>query len=123
MSAIFERSKSEIIHFANWQEWHQASSLAKAFSIGAREAEAVSNLRTKIEEGIVEKLCSSVRQRGMSRFISHEAIAKGVFNTGWTSGLLGCEAWRDEFTNLRDGKLASWFLITCGYICYLEVLK
>ena len=95
--------------------------MAKAFSIGAREAEAVSNLMTKIEEGIVEKLCSSVRQRGMSRFISHEAIAKGVFNTGWTSGLLGCEAWRDEFTNLRDGKLASRFLITCGYMCYLEV--
>lgn len=91
------------------QEWGQATSLAKAFSIGAREAEAVSNLMTKIEQDIVEKLCSSVRQRGMSRFLSHEAIARSVFNTGWSSGILGCEAWKDEFTNLKDGKLASWF--------------
>lgn len=79
----------------------------KAFGIGKMESEAVVALMTKIPEATVERLCAAVRMRGMSRFLSHECIAKQVFNLGWSSGVLSCESWKDELTNKADHRLAA----------------
>lgn len=79
----------------------------KAFGIGKSESEAVVALMTKIPAATVERLCAAVRQRGMSRFLSHDCIAKQVFNLGWSSGILSCESWKDELTNKADHRLAA----------------
>lgn len=87
------------------EEWSQSTTIARAFSIGAKEAEAVSNLMCKVPATVVETLCAAVRVRGMARFLSHEAIAKSVFNTGWSSGMVACEARKDQLTNKEDCRL------------------
>ncbi|CAK9036023.1 unnamed protein product [Durusdinium trenchii] len=91
-------------------EWSQSTTIARAFSIGAKEAEAVSNLMCKVPATVVETLCAAVRVRGMARFLSHEAIAKSVFNTGWSSGMVACEAWKDQLTNKEDCRLVDLFV-------------
>ena len=84
------------------QEWNQANAVAKAFSIGKGEASAVSNLMTKIPECVVNFLTESVKCRGMSRYISHDVLAKDVFNTAWTSGINGLEHWKEQLRNTEE---------------------
>ena len=62
----------------------------------------------RINPEIVEFLCQAVRVRGMSKFLSHDAIAKGTFNTGWSSGINTLESWKDELTNAEDLAQVSW---------------
>lgn len=72
-----------------FQDWHKATSVAKAFGIGRHESESVSNLMVNIQKDIVQELSAAVRSRGMSKFITHECLAKDVLNTSWSSGIGG----------------------------------
>lgn len=38
-------------------------------------------------------------------FLTHDAIARGVFNKHWSSGTGGLLAWSAELTNLEDNSL------------------
>lgn len=77
----------------------------KIFQIGERESEAVSNLQDKVDLGVVQELRGIVRCRGMRRFLSHELIARGLFNKGFTSGTGVFDGWAEQLTNGSDGKL------------------
>ena len=92
---------------AGTQEWKQATSIAKAFNIGQREADAVSALMCKIHPSIAEVLTDAVRARGMARFVTHEVLGKGVLNTAWTSGFGASEAWSEQLRNKDDLVLAT----------------
>ena len=55
------------------------------------------------------ELCGeeAIQLRGMRPFVTHEAIAKSVFNRGYTSGVGELEAWRHQLSNLDDDRLES----------------
>ena len=91
------------------QEWCQATGIAKAFSIGKAESEAVSALMTSIAHPIVTILEDAVKQRGMQRFLNHGVLSKGIFESSWTSGTGQTEAWKDELRNRGDNVLVFRF--------------
>ena len=91
------------------QEWHNASGVAKAYSIGRGEASAVSQLLSGVSPAILERITESVRVRGMPRYLTHDAIARGLFSTAFTSGVGACEAWHDQLVNKHDNALESCF--------------
>ena len=91
------------------QEWSRATGIAKAFSIGKAESEAVSALMTSIAHPIVTILEDAVKQRGMQRFLNHEVLSKGIFESSWTSGTGQTEAWKDELRNRGDNVLVFRF--------------
>jgi hypothetical protein len=94
-------------HLPQLKDWNSATAVARAFSIGARESEAVSNLKEKIDKKIVAELKDACSSRGMRQFLTHEAISKGLFNIGWSSGSSGLAAWNVELTNDGDNHLAA----------------
>lgn len=87
------------------QEWHNATAVAKAYAIGKGEAGAVSALMCAVETDLLVRITESVRIRGMSRFLTHEMIAKGLFSTGFSSGSGFAEAWNHQLINKHDGEL------------------
>ena len=82
------------------QDWHNQTAVARAFQIGKNEAGAVSQLLTNVHLSVKDKLLSSVKQRGMTRFVSHECIARQIFSNGFSSGMQSTEAWKDILTNV-----------------------
>ena len=94
---------TDVVPYA--KEWDQATSIAKAFSIGKAESEAVSQLMTAIQPSVVERLEEAVRARGMARLLQHEVISKGIFSSNFTSGIGLCESWKDQLRNRDDGEL------------------
>ena len=100
------------------QDWESATQVAKAFNIGPKEAHALSNLQARVDPTVVEDLKQRVAIRGMKTFLSHELIAKEIFNDGFSSGQGGSEAWLQHLTNSSDLKLASWLqLLWKLYFC------
>jgi hypothetical protein len=55
-------------HLPQLKDWNSATAVARAFSIGARESEAVSNLKEKIDKKIVAELKDACSCRGMRQF-------------------------------------------------------
>ena len=81
--------------------------MARAFNIGARESEAVSNLKERIDKRVVAELKDACSSRGMRQFLTHETISKGLFNRGFSSGSFGLAAWNVELTNDSENVLAA----------------
>ncbi|CAK9014178.1 FO synthase subunit 1, partial [Durusdinium trenchii] len=92
-------------------DWSKASSLVKAFSIGKQEALAVVNLQSKVHASVLKQLKIEVSKRGLRSFLTHEAIARGVFNTGFSSAVSTNEAWDHVLTNSDDQELVKLFLV------------
>ncbi len=84
------------------KDWSDPSKVAKAFAIGKLESEAASNLLERVTSRVTDALTQAIRRRGMKPFLTHEALAKGLFNRGYASGLDG---WQEETTNLGDNVL------------------
>lgn len=76
--------------------------MARAFSIGRKESEAVHALVHGVPEALREILEAAVKVRGMQRFMSHEVIGKGTFSSGWSSGAGAMESWSEIPTNRAD---------------------
>lgn len=89
-----------------FSQWEKGTHVARAFAIGRVEADAVSCLMTKLQAGVLTALEEAVRRRGMIRFISHDCISKGCFNTAFSSGVNTVEHWAEELRNRDDGALA-----------------
>ena len=87
------------------QEWHSATAVAKAFAIGKGEAAAVSALMSEVHPTVLARITESVKIRGMHRFLTHDAIGRGVFSMGFSSGIGNIEAWNDVLTNSEDQEL------------------
>lgn len=82
--------------------------MAKAFSIGRAESDALFELSKSIPENIGAELEKLVTKRGLSKFLHHDVIGKGTFSTGWTSGFGTAESWAEPFTNrAKDFSLAT----------------
>ena len=84
------------------QDWQSATSLAKAFAIGPKESQAVFALLSHVPDSVRVQLEVAVTTRGMQKFISHDTIGKGVFNSGWSSAGTSTEAWSEELTNTNQ---------------------
>ena len=89
------------------EDWHRATSIARAFGIGKNESESVSNLMVKVAKQVVDSLADAVRTRGMAKFVTHECLARDILNTAFSSGVSGLEHWKDHLRNEEDGKLVS----------------
>ena len=70
--------------------------MAKAFSIGKLESTAVSALMSDVTRDVLHRITESVKVRGMSRFLTHDCIGRGIFSTAFTSGIGVAESWRDQ---------------------------
>ena len=81
------------------QEWHKSTAIARAFAIGRTESDAVSNLMTRVPETVTQALCDVVAIRGMTKFLSHDILARDILNKNFTSGINGLESWKDVLRN------------------------
>ena len=97
------------------QDWQQSTSIARAFSIGKAESEAVSVIMSAVAPEIVGELESAVKARGMQSFMLHEVISKGIFSNSWTSGYAEREAWADVLRNRDDLLLVHRFQNQDGF--------
>ncbi|CAK9100760.1 FO synthase subunit 1, partial [Durusdinium trenchii] len=92
-------------------EWQNATQVARAFSIGKSEAQAISNLQDKINPEIVTMLKESTRVRGMRQFMNHDLLCKDLFNRGFSSGASGALcAWGVDLSNNDDNELVKLFI-------------
>lgn len=88
------------------EDWHDATQVARAFSIGKAEATAISNLQEKISKPIVGLLKEATRCRGMRTWMNHEVLSKDLFNVGFSSGQSGALcAWHIDLSNNQDDVL------------------
>ena len=84
--------------------------MARVFAIGKTESEALVNLSSKIERGLLGELKAAVAKRGLRYFLTHDCIARNTFNEGWSSAQGLAEAWRDVCVNAEDGRLVPCLL-------------
>ena len=98
------------------QDWGNCTAVMRVFSIGKTEAGAVSNLQSHVEGVIVSELKQCVAKRGIKNFLSHDILAKGVLNTGYTSASGNSEAWVSIMTNLEDAAIVIWPVL--GYVLF-----
>lgn len=56
------------------------------------------------------KLKQAVAIRGLRTFVTHDAISKGVFSLGFSSGQGPAEAWAPILTNSDDNAVAPGIL-------------
>ncbi|CAE7389031.1 unnamed protein product [Symbiodinium sp. CCMP2592] len=80
-------------------DWHSQTAIAKAFQIGRNEAGAVQQLITAVPKDVKNALETAVKQRGMVKFLGHEAVARQLFSASYTNTSPGMDAWRDQLTN------------------------
>ena len=107
--------------------WAQASNIAEVYKIGKLESKACSNLLTEIPTNTGNQLAHLVKLTGdksrdrlvllcividsicykhrvnprlhSMKFITHEALAGGVFNKGYSSATAAQSAWAQHLTN------------------------
>ena len=84
------------------QQYTNASSFAAAMQIGRFEAQAAINLLRNVSQPTREKLTELVREHSMQKFITHEAIAHGVFNEVYTSASGPLAPWERHLSNTPE---------------------
>lgn len=89
----------------SFKDWDNLTAVAKAFSIGRVEAQAMQALFGNIESSVANELRAAVAQRGMRWFITNDLVGKGCFSTSWTSATGAFEPWVAQLTNASDQKL------------------
>lgn len=85
------------------------TAVARAFSIGPKEAGAVQALQTRVHPWILAKLKKAVEVRGVRNFLTHDNIQRGLFNLGFTSAGNQSEQWQPVLTNGDDNRVVSGF--------------
>lgn len=96
-----------LLAIAASKDWGSATAIVRAFQIGKAEAAAVSNLQSGVEKEVVVILKKEVSIRGLRSYLGHEIVAKGLFNTGYSSSSGATEQWVSVCTNLDDCKLVA----------------
>ena len=74
--------------------------------MGKSESQAVKNLQSRTSKPILKIFKDIAQLRGLNRFITHDALARGVLNLGYTSGHGSTEAWQGVLTNGDDDRVA-----------------
>ena len=98
------------------QDWHNHTAVARAFSIGKAESQAVSQLMTAVHPDVLKHLTLAVKKRGMPKLVLHDAIAREIFSEGYSSGQGCMEAWKDQLTNLKGRPNIVSCLWLIGYL-------
>lgn len=93
------------VYLMRLQDWSNAGAIAKAFTIGRGEAQAVSHLQCSVSKGVVKILKQCVAVRGMKAWLQHDCIGKGPFNVGFSSATSSSEQWSSALTNGEDDRL------------------
>ncbi|CAL1139439.1 unnamed protein product [Cladocopium goreaui] len=88
--------------FSTRQVWNSANELVQAYSIGRSEAAAALNLLNSVAPSVCEELSNLVKQHSMQKFLTHEAIAAGVFNEGTCCATSSQSEWADVLTVNRQ---------------------
>ena len=96
------------LQFCVSQDWENATQVARAFSIGRMESLAVSHLMERVSPEMLLELKEASRCRGMRQWLTHDVIAKEMFNRGWSSGTGGFATWSIELSNDAENILATW---------------
>ncbi len=73
--------------------------------MGKSESQAVKNLQSRTSKPILKIFKDIAQLRGLNRFITHDALARGVLNLGYTSGHGSTEAWQGVLTNGDDDRV------------------
>ena len=90
-----------------FEDWESATSIARAFSIGAKESHAVANLQSRVAKSVLDELKLAAAKRGVKNFITHDLISRDLFSDGFTSGQGDKEAWGDVLTNASGQQLVA----------------
>ena len=98
--------------------WSSQTQVAKAFQIGRGESSAVVAIMTSVSDPVFAKIKASVRTRGMRDYITHDMLAKGCFNTGWSNGFGEAESWAEILTNKASNVLVSWFMLLLASLLF-----
>ena len=100
----------------------------RAFQIGRLESQSITNLMLHVPKSVVDALWAAVRPRGMRTWITHELLARELFNVSFSSATGSWEAWKAECVNRHDDhSLAPWHddslaHVLGGIICYFYPL-
>ena len=108
--------------------WTKAAELASAYDIGRAESQAAINLLNETDAAVVQRLSDLVRPgscpcqshgvaftlarfHGMTKFLTHEAIASGMFGRSYSAadGLPSGSVWRETLAN--RGPVLEWLLM------------
>lgn len=88
------------------------------FQLGKLEAQSVTNLRQHVDSFVMAELWESVKPRGMKVWLSHDVIAKELFNVGYTSATGPWDAWKSECVNApKDHTLAASLHMVSESLC------
>ena len=60
-----------------------------------------------MDAAVLDRITESVRVRGLSKYMTHDMISKGVFSKAFSSGSGTAESWRDQLTNREDNDLVA----------------
>jgi len=101
-----------------FDDWSSQTQVAKAFQIGRGESSAVVAIMTSVSDPVFAKIKASVRTRGMRGYITHDMLAKGCLNTGWSSGFGEAESWAEILTNKANNVLVSWFMLLLASLLF-----
>lgn len=98
--------------------WTRAADLAEAYQIGKWESQAAFRLLNDVPDVIVQRLMGQVQRFSMGKFLTHEAVAEGVFNDDFCSATSSMVAWQadllnsDQVLHLLCDRLSNDFLCT-----------
>lgn len=84
---------------SEFKAWQSAGELAEALKIGRAESQAAQNLLVNIDGQIVDRLKGLVKKWTMQRFITHDAIASGIFNRETCSATAAMTPWQAILLN------------------------
>ena len=62
-------------------------------------------LSSGVDPSVCKELRAAVSRRGMRWFLTNELVARGAFNTSWTSGMGPAEQWAGHLVNRTDLRL------------------
>ncbi|CAJ1353318.1 unnamed protein product [Effrenium voratum] len=79
--------------------FESAAAFATAYSVGKAEAGAALNLLNNIPDHIRDRLWELARTHSMPKFIAHEGIAHGIFNSTYTSATASLVPWHQFLSN------------------------
>lgn len=101
-----------------FDDWSSQTQVAKAFQIGRGESSAVVAIMTSVSDPVFAKIKASVQTRGTRDYITHDMLAKGCLNTGWSSGFGEAESWAEILTNRANNVLVSWFMLLLASLLF-----
>ena len=60
-----------------------------------------------MDKAVLNRITESVRVRGLTKYMTHDMISKGIFSKAFSSGSGSAESWRDHLTNRDDNDLVA----------------